>query len=224
MATVLISKQFLSDVDDHINKMRDDELKFKGLTDCTSLELPPHIMPKFLEMIAWGEHLHLRDKMPQEWVKPQENRMDLVVKPSNDVRATLTVEFKPGNAVMPPLYSRYHDHEVPLHVLFDKNVYCGYPDYQYVADAFEKSISRVEIFKKWNNTLDQVKKFFAACPSVNKALTLQPSMMVYVPKQYINKVEAQVERKKREIPEIDAAALASQAVEMQIARSIHGGA
>lgn len=224
MATVLVSKQFISDVEDHISNMRNDELKFKKLDDCTSLELSGTIKPKFLEAIAWGEHIHLRSMMPKEWLNEREYRISLELKTEGNTRIFLPVEFPRSSTAMPPGFSGYRNYTVTQEMLDDRDKYGSCPDYALVVDAFKKSIERDAVCKKWGETTDAVKKYFNACPSVNKAVMLQPSMMVYVPKQYIMKIEKPVERKSREIPEIDAAMLAAQAVEMQIARSIHGGA
>jgi len=220
MATVLVSKQFLSSVEEHINKMRDDELKLKRLSDCGSLELGALVKPRFLEAIAWGEHTHLRNMMPQEWLSNREYRISLELKTESNTKIQLPVEFPRGNALMPPQYSAYRNHTVTPEMLNDRDKYGSCPDYNLVVDTFKKLVERTAVFRKWGDTAAAVKKFFEACPSVNKAVALQPSMMLYVPKEYILKLETQVERKKREVPEIDADNLAAQVVALRLCQSV----
>ena len=80
----------------------------------------------------------------------------------------------------------------------------------------EKEI-RTTIQEKWDKVNKDIQAFLSKCKSLNEALRLWPALKVYVPEEYIDRVNHKVERRQREteiiesvdIGELTAAAIAA---------------
>jgi hypothetical protein len=216
MATVYITKELETKVKNRIHKMRDREVE---------LEVPDHEKhittdaSELLMQMAWGDYKHVFPQLPKEW---------LVHNKTQDVNV-LTEEDDNGNAekyhfnfvglqhyYAPPTADRWGGPrptctkawlETKLHLT-------GAQD---MMDQLAQKEIRTTIFDKWNKTNNDIQAFLGKCKSLNEALRLWPALKIYVPEEYIQRVEYKVERRKREteiiesvdIGELTAAAIAA---------------
>lgn len=229
MATVLISNRFIDDVRNLVDGLMNDDVKFKCGTELGKVSLAHIKTPlRYLESVAWmPEYAHYATSMPQRW-KKQSNRMDFRVAMTRsdgvNVRLGLSAVDLNDATWFPPDFGPYHDHDITLDELKAAAANPDYPEAALLLDAFTKKERSVELELKWRTTREEVIKYFTACPSVNKAIMLNPAMKMYVPKQYLKRLEQPAPTKtKREIPQIDVGQLAAHAVEVSIARSINQG-
>lgn len=225
MATVLISNQLIQEIRSHVQQMKSDEIKFKlgDTKDADMLQLLNGPL-LFLEKLTWGEHAPLARTLPEQW-KKRSNRMDIEVVNDKEKISFSCCNIN-ADTWFPPDFQSYKDQRVTLATLLDPDMQAQFPEVKIILETYHKRKALQDIETKWNQTEESVSNYFRACPSLNKGLALQPAMRMYVPKHYLARVDKPSERAKtdREIPQIDGAALAAQAVEVTLARSIHGGA
>ena len=228
MATVYISKTFLSDVEALINNMASDDVRFKFGSNRNAVDLSQFSNRlRFLENLAWPkEHIEQAVTMPERWKKRNTRASVRVHYFQGGVERKVDLECININGAtwFPPDFNAYGRFEVVEDALTMLHGDPQYPEARVIYEKFLTARDATALEQKWHNTKREVTNFFAACPSVNKALLLQPAMQMYVPRQYLDKIK-RVEAAKvvREVPTIDAATLAAQAVEVSIARSINGG-
>jgi hypothetical protein len=88
---------------------------------------------------------------------------------------------------------------------------------QEILDRLAEKEIRTEIHERWGKVNSDIQVFLNKCKSLNEALRLWPALKMYVPEEYIERVETKVERRKREteivesvdIGELTAAAIAA---------------
>lgn len=228
MATVLISKQFINDLSSNITRMQDDDIKFKcgrdlGTVDLSALRTEPL---RYAQRLAWGaDHVEWATTMPEKWKKTSE-RFDIRVATPSGMKHSIVCTGLNKLTFFPPGFFSHHDHDITEEELLAAAALPEFPEAALVKEAYDKVKLAGEIKRRWNETRTSVVNYFNACPSVNRGLQLTPAMRMYIPAQYLKKIDdgAAKQKKERVIPQIDGAALAAQAVEVSLARSIHGGA
>lgn len=227
MATVLISNKLIDDITRQVQSLKADEIRIKCGNNGIDADMSPHTGTlRLLERLIWPEGMHeWASKMPSPWKKVP-NRVDIRVSyVDNEISKRVSVHCTDINhqTFAPPDFQTYRDHDITEEQLVEWAANPDYPEAQTIYDRFLTRKLASQLEAKWNKTESEVRDYFRACPSLNKALVLNPSMRLFVPQQYLNKLEEKaVVREKREMPTIDAAALAAQAVEVSLAKSIHG--
>lgn len=182
MAYVAISGALIEDVSTKIKSMR--SLEVKAIPE-VSRYMKLSALPEDLVQRMWGEHYHLRDVIPNEW-KRQRNDLQLRVNylsaEGNEQHIEVNLNFPNGNIDCPPNAGGYY------HTIIVEE------DFHLVAPyvAYAKQIH--EIDERWDKVKDQIFKFLKGCKSLNEALKLWPDVRIYVPQQYLERVERKVER------------------------------
>lgn len=219
MATIRIGKEFLEHVEAHISRMRADDIKFKlGVVDWAVKYNSPS---EFATALLWGPHLHLVPLMPAHWATVR-NHLYLKVE-HHSPRSPVTIRFE-SSIYGPPKWENHSAVDTTLATLADPTQQAKYPEVKLLHDAAERLFAKAELDAKWDATAQAVKAFFLSMPSVNTALKEKPEMRLYVPRSYLDKMDKPDPRTKRvvTVPEgFDAASLAAQAVEVQMARAIN---
>jgi len=231
MATVPVTDKFLEAVNTHVSDMEriDAYINARPVSSITTAELG-NVNADLIHRLAWKEHIPLRDLMPKGWMIDT-SRVRLNIKGIREldgggrVAFDTTVQIE-GKFLMPPMFSTFSTYTVSVDEL---RVGQTVPQYQNEAtgllDAYARGIKYQECVAKWKLTREQVTAFFKAFKNVNTALKHTPSMCLYVPKDYldrVNKVAAPRSRQAAdtEIPEFDADALAAQAVTLKLQQSV----
>jgi hypothetical protein len=182
MAYVAISGALIEDVQDQIKKLRGSEVK--TIPEVTRY-MKMTAIPEDLELLVWGQHNNLRDVIPHEWKREREDitlRVDYVSAEGTEQRIECQINFVGSRLVCPPNAGGYYHT-----IIVDANYHLVAP---YV--AYAKQVH--EIDERWDKVKEQIIKFLKGCKSLNEALKLWPDVRIYIPKQYIERIERKVER------------------------------
>lgn len=237
MATVRISKAFLEEVKDHIDRMRNAELKSMNLESIDAEFSNGNQPSKLAEHTKWGEHYPLRAQMPKEWmVEPHSVDFRVYYKSVYYKNESGEYDRRFANihctdvkgTMLPPGVSGYRpDIDLKDEQVMNEASYALYPEMREIRRIFDITMKRMRVMEKWENTGTQIREFFEAQPSLNAALNaalkVYPALELYTPKKYLAEVAREVERKaRRSTATLDEAALAAQAVEVRLRQSLGG--
>lgn len=192
MAYVAISQALINSVQKSINDLCSKEKDTRPSPP--SQEHAQHNDPSIVRL-AWGDHLHLRDQMPSEW-KVEVNRLN--------VRIGYAIEGQEREFSTSFTYALNDKLEVPNDTR--SHSYYGFDvrgvtegDYR-LTQAARDYVDCMRFYEltdiKWRNVKNQVTDYLNASKSLNEALKLWPALALYVPDQYIDKVNTNVKREK----------------------------
>lgn len=182
MAYVAISGELKTSVKEQIRYLeRKDVGAIPEVPSSVSLDT----IPEDLKDKVWGEHRHLEAMMPKDW-KVYRDDLTLKVKFVSDDciihSTTFEVSFKGDKLPCPPNTRPYsYSVEVDQH-------------YPLVSEYLVYRRKVVEVETRWNKVKVDVMKFLENCKSLNEAIKLWPDIRIYIPKQYIERVEKKAER------------------------------
>jgi hypothetical protein len=183
MAYVAISFDLRESVRRNIDAMKRRELNAAAPKEKTEAVRLHQVTQHHLEIVL-GEHLHLKPIIPQKWYRKVQNvylRAERKIG-DTDVSATLTYEF-PDTIPAPPGSEHY----------IRKDVGEEFPGMKELLDA---AVNRREIELRWNKVHDQVTTFIKNCKSLNEALKLWPDVKLYIPQNYLDRVEQKTNKPK----------------------------
>ena len=183
MAYVSISQDLRNAVRSNIaamkNMERDGIKKPASICDQTVSGTDPA-----MEQLVWGEHHHLKAMMPKEWLRETEYinlRTKIMFENGSGVMASVRVNFNP-KMITPPNADRYgYDINLPA-------------DHPLVPELTAYYTEMRSIEERWSAVGTQIMDFLGACKSLNEALKLWPDVRIYIPKQFLERVERKVER------------------------------
>ena len=182
MAYVAISGELKTSVKEQIKNLeRKDVGAIPDVPSSVSLDT----IPEDLKDKVWGEHRHLEAMMPKDW-KVYRDDLTLKVKFVSDDsivhNTTFEVMFKGDTLPCPP-------NTRPYSFAVEVDEY-----YPMVAEylVYRKKVAEVET--RWNKVKVDVMKFLENCKSLNEAIKLWPDIRIYIPKQYIERIEKKAER------------------------------
>jgi hypothetical protein len=189
MAYVAISNDLINSTQNNIIAMRDKEK--------TAVTAPPERLSVSnkdanLELLVWGNHLHLRDQMPDEW-KSATSRINASIQYQYAENKHSRFEFVFDIAdpfEVPNCGSNgYYGHNIKVdetsHLL---------P--QQARAAIEHNRFCRQTDEKWGTIKDQVTEFLRAAKSLNEALKLWPALALYISDKYIDRVNNNPKREK----------------------------
>jgi hypothetical protein len=190
MAFVGISQQLKADVRGKISNMQYAEVNSLG-PDPKNSFTATGTESWFLEKV-WGEHLPLRNLMPDSWCTARSEVFDLHIKLNWDgTESSLRqydfyIRMRSTGIKLPPVYMRNSD------------IYVGFTPSEQLPPELQtvsQYITQVkEINARWNNVQSKVSDFLGHCKSLNEALKLWPDLKMYIPTEYITRVEKKTER------------------------------
>lgn len=144
----------------------------------------------------WGEHKHFMDIIPNSWIFKPES-IDLYVNfswsegSSKEVNSTYVARIKSSNKkfnLPPDLRDSYGSPNVYLGFRKDESVP---PELEALKTYRQKE---QEIKDRWRKVKHQVVDFIENCKSLNEALKLWPDLKVYIPNDYIERIERKANR------------------------------
>jgi hypothetical protein len=182
MAYVAISGELKTSVKEQIRNLeRKDVGAIPDVPSGVSLDT----IPEDLKDKVWGEHRHLEAMMPKDW-KVYRDDLTLKVKFVSDDsivhNTTFEVMFKGDTLPCPP-------NTRPYSFAVEVDEY-----YPMVAEYLVYRKKVVEVETRWNKVKVDVMKFLENCKSLNEAIKLWPDIRIYIPKQYIERIEKKAER------------------------------
>ena len=181
MAYVAISGELKENVKEQIKNL---QRKDSGSIPSVSSGITLDTIPDDLKDKVWGEHRHLEAMMPKEW---KLFRDDLTLKTKflleNIVVCDASFEVSFNEPFACPPNTRPYSFAVAVDEY-----------YPLVAEflVYRKKIAEVDA--RWDKVRMDVLRFLENCKSLNEALKLWPDIRIYIPKQYIERVEKKAER------------------------------
>lgn len=183
MAYVSISQDLRSAVRSNIVAMKNMEREGIKKPSCICDQTMSGTDPA-MEQLVWGEHYHLKAMMPKAWMRETEYvnlRTKIMFENGSAMMASVRVNFNP-NMITPPNSDRYgHDINLP-------------DDHPLVPELVAYHTEMRSIDERWSAVGTQIMDFLGACKSLNEALKLWPDVRIYIPKQFLERVERKVER------------------------------
>lgn len=168
MAYVPMSRGLIERALDRIKNMEKSELKVLGdkpkpYVDASS---------SFITNLVWGDNVHLRDLMPDDWCPTLEGH--------------LSIKFKVGNTAEDAPYN-YSAHlgingtakATPRHSYYGTS-YAVSEDAIETKPIYDWAKQHYEIDTRWTKVRRQVQDFLESCKSLNEATKLWPEVQLYV--------------------------------------------
>jgi len=198
MATVYITRELINRIGSRISKMRDQEIQ---------IEVPDHEKrihldaTELLMQMAWGDYKHVFPQLPKEWLKHSKSQ-DLYVHADMGEDGEYTNKYSFTIEGMTAYY------EIPTSDRWSAprptcskewlEARIHLAGAQEILDQLAQKEIRNTIHMKWEKVSADIRAFLDKCKSLNEALRLWPALKMYVPEEYIERVEFKVERRKRE--------------------------
>ena len=179
MAFVGISSSLLSRVSNKISNMERAELKTLG--EEPKVTLPPD-NPNILKAL-WGEHLHLKDLIPDDWKYTISNMRASVCIPLENYESetygyniAFTAETK---APITHGYYQVYNLDVSLPEL---------------TEIHEYAAKHVDIARRWHNVSKKIADYLKSCKSLNEAVKTWPDVTLYIDKEDLDRLEVKREK------------------------------
>lgn len=183
---VRISQELLSEVRSQINNMRQADCKLNlGQPNLDALMVIDSGC-KQLSDIVWGEHVHLRDQMPPQWMKDicKDYNPHIWVSINFEKPLKFRVNIKGKTPFfMPPRTSSGSDFDV------DKSKVTGE-----LAALVDIHNQHDELVLKWQKIQNDVITYLKSAKSLNSALKNWADLKAFIPSDYLERVAAKPER------------------------------
>lgn len=196
MATVYITQELSGQVSSVIKRMREAEIVTNNAEVGKPIELDTS---EFLTKAMWGNHLHLKDQMPAEWISVSNSPTLNVHVPIDDAgnKVVHSISFRNQNVPNRPNNDRWNEPKIACKKAYlEANV--DMMGVQNVLNYLDRVELNAEIKARWAKVEGDIMAFLGKCKSLNEALKLWPGVKMYIPREYIERVERKVERKVRE--------------------------
>jgi len=187
---VRITQELKYDVGNHIDnrlKPKDYHLEFgvHRVEDTFKLPATHPVIPK----ITWGQHVALKDLMPPEWLETiasygSEHLLRLTIEEGEKCYCIdVKLQGDAKSLKVPPRCSSGHRFGVPADIC---------PE---IRGFFDNKVKETELNNKWQKIKRDIKAFLESAKSLNSALKAWPGLRAFIPDQYLQRVDAKVERK-----------------------------
>lgn len=196
MATVYITQQLSGEVSSVIKRMREAEITTNNAEIGKPIELDTS---DFLTKAMWGNHLHLKDQMPEEWLSVSSSPTLNVHVPIDDAGNKIVhqINFRNQKVTNRPNNDRWNEPKIACKKAYlEANV--DMMGVQNILNHLDRVELNAEIKARWSKVEGDIMAFLGKCKSLNEALKLWPGVKMYIPREYIERVERKVERKVRE--------------------------
>jgi len=183
----------VEDIGYSVDAMKHNQIKktYKG----TSIELDTplhHDVRKVIENVLWKEAPDLKDKMPENWCKMEDNvQATFYGSPPPSVGIPVNFETPIDNKIkLPPTYSRYssdcqiHDEDVTPLIR------------EWLEDIKIQSKNKRETEDMFDKIKTQLTSFMDKHASLNTAIKEMPELEMYVPQPYLDKLAEETVRSK----------------------------
>jgi hypothetical protein len=137
--------------------------------------------------------------MPAEWLATNTSPTLNVHVPIDDAgnKVVHAITFRNQNVINRPNNDRWNEPKISCKKAYlEANV--DMAGVQNVLNYLERIELNAEIKARWAKVEGDIMAFLGKCKSLNEALKLWPGVKMYIPREYIERVERKVERKVRE--------------------------
>lgn len=196
MATVYITQELSGQVSGVIKRMREAEIVTNNAEISKPIELDTS---EFLTMAMWGSRLHLKDQMPEEWLSVSNSPTLNVHMPMDDANNKVVhqINFRNQKVTNRPNNDRWNEPKIACKKDY-LEAHADMMGVQNILNHLERVELNAEIKARWAKVEGDIMAFLGKCKSLNEALKLWPGVKMYIPREYIERVERKVERKVRE--------------------------
>lgn len=196
MALVRISYALINDVEAGIvnfaDKVERDTID-PLCPQAASEEVKGGEFAAYCEDLLWGEHLHLKDKIPSNWRQDCDHIQAHIKDENNKTIIRLSVSPEKGQFKGTPRTDRWGP---SVNIKLQQ---CTLP---WVHDFFDKKAvydtARAAHRVKFGTIKEQVLGFLRSSKSLNDAIKKYPDIKLWIPQAYLDSIERVVERKPRE--------------------------
>ena len=189
-----ITQELKSNVRGHIREMECAELKMQlGKSSMSDLMKIKPDSPSLTKLL-WGEHLHLKELMPKDWIKDM-NRdyapyFHVEIQPTDPSKKVksfrLTIDGK-GAVLTPPNRSSGSTFRIRESDVVD--------DLKKLSEIFD---THNEIHDKWVQITNDVIAFLDSAKSLNSAIKAWKDLRAFIPSEYLARVDRKPKRKESE--------------------------
>ena len=182
---VRISGELKTDVSSHIHhrlQPKDYKLEFgveANVEQTFKLPSSHPVIPK----ITWGEHLALKNLMPREWLTTLSHYGGEVTLRLNVDDTPINVRVQGEAPTVPPRCDGAHRFSVSSDIC---------PE---IKSFLDLKIREKQFIEKWDRIKRDIRAFLDSAKSLNAALKAWPGLRAFIPDEYLERVEAKVERK-----------------------------
>jgi hypothetical protein len=204
MATVYITQELSTRVSNAIRRMQDLEITQHNAEINKAIEVDTS---EFLTKAMWGNHLHIKDQLPSEWLSINTGptlhvKVPVAIEDIDDAEISHQIGFRNQKVINRPNHDRWSEPKI-----YCTKAYLEAHDYMAGVPEILQFVDRIELNReikaKWSKVEADVMLFLGKCKSLNEAIKLWPGIKMYVPHEYIQRVEQKIERKVREKQIID---------------------
>lgn len=205
---IKITGKLVHEVKEHISTMRDAAIKAEFGTSNDEIPFyPSHEDLEAMDALFWGEHLHLKSKIPAKWCDVVESKpghhsehsikFDLAHK-GKTLRFSLELDTKGVKYLAPPNEFPYSYALIPV----KRGVHAK------LDELYDSLVKRADVVLKWIEIESKVVSVLRAAISLNQAAKAWPEVTHFLPEdrkeQYKKDIAPKV-RVKRDISELEAA-------------------
>lgn len=200
MATVYITNELTSRVTSVISRMKEAEIDSNDADVSKTITEDCH---EFLSHAMWGQHQHLATMIPEEWLSNTATpTLEVNVPAPNDDTQDFRKSYRMHFKCDKPIFNRPSNDRWSAPTIQCTKEYVEANRHMEGASVILEQIERFErnheIQSKWNKVSQDIAVYLGKCKSLNEALKLWPGVKLYIPSEYIRRVEMKVERKVRE--------------------------
>lgn len=203
MSTVYITKDLSNKIASKINQMRNQELE---------TEVPTYNKPviaedsQLLMQLTWGDHLHVFPQLPKTWIKSScAQDIEVFVDEGGELKTSYRITIAGlTDYYERPCTDRRWSGPRPTCTQAWLQTKLHMQGAQAILDQLAVSELCAAINSKWEQVNKDIDLFLDRCKSLNEALRLWPALKLYIPADFIARVEHKAERQIREIPATDA--------------------
>lgn len=189
MAYVKVTDKLKDDIRSKISRMADKQVKLLG-EDNLSYEEHKAVAAD-VESFAWKDAPHLKDQMPKKWTN-EASAFFVELQNESPERILINVELEDSHAInLPPRFEvgKYSWNKVSLPAEFQSE-----PTRAVFVKILEHRKRAAETNRRFADIQDQILSFLSAHKSLNAALRELPEIQMYVPDEYMERVNRKVER------------------------------
>ena len=220
MATVFVTRELRSRVQNRINNMRDREIQ----TLCPKIGTNISLDASYLfNLASWGkEHYHLLRLIPKDWLYTSENVSLYILDDATKQKCRMRF-VGVTDARARPSTNRYSYDESTLLIedlraLPEETI--GRTEALEYWDSF---MEHCDITQRWEKIRTDVDNFLEKCKSVNEGVKLFPNIRMYLHPEDVERLDRQVVRKASERQDIVADLDVSELTAAAMSAKLMGG-
>lgn len=217
MAHVAITDKLINEVRSKINHMRDKEIE---------AELPelsksyPIDSSELFNLCAWGEHLHLKAVLPQEWTTKAGPDVTINIVRDGTKDSTLAqVRFTGATTAVAPPKSGWNTSYTFIHQSAVEKLPTDLTGVAELRKRLEDNKARQVLLEKWREIDKNIVDLLKQAPSLNAVVKAVPTLRMYITREYLERLDRKAEKAKAGPIEVkfDVDALTAAAVGAQLA-------